>query len=202
MTANNALTGTGGMRQPVHKDITFHHPICPFYFIANIVLSDFTIENGATEFWLGSHADTTSADQVPCNEETKVRQQVPGDPSCNVLPELVERRRQIRPPIQAQCSKGDIMIRDLRTWHAGMPNHSKDDRLMVAVGYQAPWYPNHSQRLFLPVQHANFFMAHGGQPVEIRANLLEADEMSHLWRNYDFTFEPSINNDKRNQSKL
>lgn len=26
-TANNALAGTGGMRQPVHKDITFHHPL-------------------------------------------------------------------------------------------------------------------------------------------------------------------------------
>ena len=42
------------------------------------------------EFWLGSHAHTTSADQVPCTEQTKVRKQVPGDPSCNVKPELVE----------------------------------------------------------------------------------------------------------------
>ena len=124
------------MRQPVHKDITFHHPTCPFYFIANIVLSDFTIENGATEFWLGSHAETTSEDQVPCDEETKVRQQVVGDPSCNVLPDQVERRRKVRPPIQAQCSKGDVLIRDLRTWHAGMPNYSKNDRIMVAIGYQ------------------------------------------------------------------
>lgn len=136
MTANNALAGTGGMRQPVHKDITFHHPTCPFYFIANIVLSDFSTENGATEFWLGSHAHTTSSDQVPCTEETKVRRQVPGDPSCNVKPEIVERRRTIRAPIQAQCSKGDIVIRDLRTWHAGMPNESENDRIMIAIGYQ------------------------------------------------------------------
>lgn len=124
------------MRQPVHKDITFHHPTCPFYFIANIVLSDFSVENGATEFWLGSHAHTTSSDQIPCTKQTKVRDQVPGDPSCNVKPEVFERRRQVRPPIQAQCSKGDIMIRDLRTWHAGMPNNSQNDRLMIAVGYQ------------------------------------------------------------------
>jgi len=136
MTANNALAGTGGLRQPVHKDITFHHPTCPFYFIANIVLSDFTVQNGATEFWLGSHAHTTSADQVPCTEETKVRKQVPGDPSCNVQPEVVEQRRAIRPPIQPSCRKGDIMIRDLRTFHAGMPNASAEDRIMIAVGYQ------------------------------------------------------------------
>lgn len=136
MTSNNALASTKGLRQPVHKDITFHHPTCPFYFIANIVLSDFSVENGATEFWLGSRAHTTSADQVPCTEETKVRKQVPGDPSCNVRPEVVERRRAVRGPVQARCEKGDIMIRDLRTWHAGMPNHSENDRLMVAVGYQ------------------------------------------------------------------
>lgn len=143
------------MRQPVHKDITFHHPRCPFYFIANIVLDDFSPANGSTgrhahvsfpceaplirimtEFWLGSHAHTTSADQVPCTEETKVRAQVPGDPSCNVKPPVVEARRQVRPPVQIECSKGDIVIRDLRTWHAGMPNTSSDDRIMIAIGYQ------------------------------------------------------------------
>ncbi|KAK4546427.1 hypothetical protein LTR36_002104 [Oleoguttula mirabilis] len=202
MTANNALAGTGGMRQPVHKDITFHHPTCPFYVIANIVLSDFSVENGSTEFWLGSHAHTTREDQVPCTEDTKVRDQVPGDPSCNVKPDVVERRRQVRPPIQAPCSKGDIMIRDLRTWHAGMPNDSDNDRIMVAVGYQAPWYPNHSQRLFLPLQHANYFMAHGGQPVEVRATLLEESEMEQLGRNYDFTFQPSVPVDRKLQAKL
>lgn len=140
MTANNALAATGGLRQPVHKDITFHHPTCPFYFIANIVLSDFTVENGATEFWLGSHAHTTSADQVPCTEETKVRKQVPGDPSCNVKLEVLEQRRAIRPPIQPSCRKGDIIIRDLRTFHAGMPNASAEDRIMIAVGYQVSSY--------------------------------------------------------------
>ena len=28
------------------------------------------------------------------------------------------------------------MIRDLRTWHAGMPNESSEDRIMIAIGYQ------------------------------------------------------------------
>ena len=67
---------------------------------------------------------------------------------------------------------------------------------------QAPWYPNHSQKLFLPVKHANFFMAHGGHPVEVRANLLEEDEMAQLFRNYDFTFEPSVRSDGHIPSKL
>jgi ectoine hydroxylase-related dioxygenase (phytanoyl-CoA dioxygenase family) len=49
---------------------------------------------------------------------------------------VVEARRQVRPPIQPSCEKGDIMLRDLRTWHAGMPNESEDYRIMLALGYQ------------------------------------------------------------------
>ncbi|KAK4552190.1 hypothetical protein LTR86_010544 [Recurvomyces mirabilis] len=111
MTANNALADTSGLRQPVHKDITFNHPTCPFYFIANIVLSDFSVENGATEFWLGSHARTVAEDQVPCTVSTRARDQNVGEPSCNVRLEIVEERRKVRPPIQALCKKGDIIIR-------------------------------------------------------------------------------------------
>lgn len=65
-----------------------------------------------------------------------MRKQVPGDPSCNVKPEIVEERRKVRPPVQASCVKGDVMIRDLRTWHAGMPNQSANDRIMIGIGYQ------------------------------------------------------------------
>ena len=53
-----------------------------------------------------------------------------------VLPELVEKRRQIRPPLQPVCEKGDVMLRDVRTWHAGMPNESDNYRVMLALGYQ------------------------------------------------------------------
>jgi hypothetical protein len=28
------------------------------------------------------------------------------------------------------------MLRDLRTWHAGMPNESEEYRIMLALGYQ------------------------------------------------------------------
>ena len=201
-TGNNALTGTGGMRQPVHKDITFYHPTAPFYFIANIVLSDFTEENGATEFWLGSHAHTTWEDQIPCTEETRFRNQAIGSPSCSVKEEIVDARRKIRPPIRAICKKGDIVIRDLRTWHAGMPNTSNEDRIMVAIGYQAPWYQNNTQKLFLPMKHANYFMRAGGQSVEVRANLLEESEMDKMWKNYDFGFEPSVPVDRKVMAKL
>jgi len=61
---------------------------------------------------------------------------VVGEPNTFVLPEVVEERRKIRPPIQPTCDKGDIILRDLRTWHAGMPNESDEYRIMLALGYQ------------------------------------------------------------------
>ncbi len=34
------------------------------------------------------------------------------------------------------------MIRDLRLWHAGMPNPSDEVRVMLAMIHFAPWYRN------------------------------------------------------------
>lgn len=168
---------------------------CPFYVIANIPLCDFSKTNGSTEFWLGSHAHTTGHDQVLATPEstlTNARLRV-GEPTCNVLQDVFEQRRAIRPPIQPVCQKGDIMLRDLRTWHAGMPNESDEYRIMIALGYQvsiypsfvvgyacpdlakAQWYPNHTLRSKLPLSQGNFFMKHAGQPVEVRADLLPDD---------------------------
>ena len=111
---------------------------CPFYVIANIPLCPFNPATGSTEFWLGSHLSTAGIDQVIATPEAKLANAklVVGDPECNVLPDVVEARRKIRPPVQPVCEKGDIMLRDLRTWHAGMPNESEDYRIMLALGYK------------------------------------------------------------------
>jgi ectoine hydroxylase-related dioxygenase (phytanoyl-CoA dioxygenase family) len=92
----------------------------------------------AAEFWLGSHAYTSGQQQVIATPEARLSNAKlrVGEPTCNVLPEVVEARRQVRPPIQPSCEKGDIMLRDLRTWHAGMPNESENYRIMLALGYQ------------------------------------------------------------------
>jgi ectoine hydroxylase-related dioxygenase (phytanoyl-CoA dioxygenase family) len=138
VTGNNALPRTEGLRQPVHKDVIFNHPNCPFYVIANIPLCPFNKTTGSTEFWLGSHAHTTGADQIPVDEKSELANAtlVLGDPSADIKPEVLEARRQIRPPVQPICEKGDICLRDLRTWHAGMPNESDHYRIMLALGYQ------------------------------------------------------------------
>lgn len=114
------------------------HPQCPFFVIANVPLCDFGPENGSTEFWLGSHTHTSGHDQsIATSESTLANARlIAGEPETFVLPSVIEARRAIRPPTQPVCKKGDIMLRDLRTWHAGMPNESDDYRIMLALGYQ------------------------------------------------------------------
>lgn len=48
----------------------------------------------------------------------------------------------MRPPSQPGVKKGSIVIRDLRLWHAGMPNTTSDVRVMLAMIHFAPWYRN------------------------------------------------------------
>lgn len=126
------------MRQSEHKDSAYDHPHCPYYFIANIPLCDFTVENGATEFWLGSHVNTTVKDQQTAPEDGPYSNKMykKGEHIPWIHEEAKEAQRAVRPPIQPEALRGDIMIRDLRTWHAGMPNNSDNHRIMLGLGYQ------------------------------------------------------------------
>ncbi|ESZ89923.1 phytanoyl-dioxygenase family protein [Sclerotinia borealis F-4128] len=144
------------------------------------------------EFWLGSHAHTSGADQIPATSESKLSNAKPvvGDPTCDVKNNVIDERRRVRSPTQPVCEKGDVMLSYLRTWHAGMPNEGDDYRIMIALGYQAQWYPNHTLRSKLPLSQGNFFMKYGGQLVEVRAELLSDDsdfgKLNHL-----FIFRPT-----------
>ena len=100
--------------------------------VANTAVNDFTLENGATEFWLGTHAMTDERHQTFATPETVFGKQKVGSPSCPVLEEAVEARRAVRPPVRACMKKGDVMLRDFRCWHAGMPNDTDTDRIMIA----------------------------------------------------------------------
>lgn len=143
LTANTALANTKGIRQPAHKDCDFDHPLLPYMFIANVPLVDFTVENGATEFWLGSHALTTARDQEVATS-TDVSKAYPfarmGQPIPPITQAAQQQRMKTRPPIQPTCCRGDIMIRDIRTWHAGMPNSSDTHRIMLGLGYQVSFH--------------------------------------------------------------
>lgn len=119
-----ATTQIHPQRQPVHSDADFAHPQHPFALVINVPLIGMTPENGTTEIWPGTHSDFGSDAQ-------SVRH---GDrASGQIKLDLLEERRKASPPVQPIVPKGSIVVRDLRLWHAGMPNLSKDVRLMLAM---------------------------------------------------------------------
>lgn len=100
----------------------------------NINLVDVSPENGSTELWLGTSKISEYDDIVPG--------------IIGIKPERLEARRQVRPPCYPSIKRGSVVLRDIRTWHAGMPNHTDQTRIMLAFGYQAAW---HGCTLFTPV---------------------------------------------------
>lgn len=123
---NTALQATG--RQPVHSDIHTAHPLFPFAYAINIPLCDVNAENGATEIWPGSHRDSN------------IDQHDGGEGHLTIKPSLVEERRKSFPLVLPSLSKGSLIIRDIRLWHAGMPNLTPDPRIMLAFVVQPKWF--------------------------------------------------------------
>jgi len=116
----NTNTPDSGV-QPLHADGVHlwgeqdqPHPITQL--IVNIFPQDTSDQNGATQIWPGSHLDMR-----PVTDETEAD------------------RRSFSPPIQATMQKGDILVRDSRLWHRGVPNPSDQNRHMVAVVYNIGW---------------------------------------------------------------
>jgi len=91
-----------------------------------VPLITFTPDNGSTEIWLGTHTGELSG--------SKVQEGAHGErASGRIMQHLLERRGIVRGPCQPVIKKGSIVIRDLRLWHAGMPNTTNDVRIMLAM---------------------------------------------------------------------
>jgi len=119
-------------RQPVHADLGHLWPgldaAHPAYaLVVNLPLVDMGPENGSTEIWPGSHLETSVDIQ---SGEIKVTH------------DSLEARRLISPPVQPIVSAGSFLIRDMRLWHAGMPNHSSQPRPMLAMIHYISWWPS------------------------------------------------------------
>lgn len=118
-------------RQPAHADIgqlwpDQEHAHPPAMLVVNIPTVDVSAENGSTEIWLGTHLDTSVAMQ---------------DGDIVVAPEVLEARRAVSPPLQPDIKRGSIVIRDVRMWHAGMPNRTANPRPMIAMIHAVSWWP-------------------------------------------------------------
>ncbi len=125
-------------RQPVHADsgqlwpgLKEAHP--PYALVVNVLPVDVSPENGSTEVWPGTHTDTSVFVQR-------------GD--IKVTPEKLEARRKVSPPIQYTAKAGSVVIRDMRLWHAGMPNHTDTPRPMIAMIHTVSWWSDSAPLTF------------------------------------------------------
>ncbi len=121
---NGNCNGPGSGLQPLHADgphlfpqMKEPHPAVTL--VVNVCLVDVTAENGATELWPGTHL--LVSDQRRIHPQTEAR------------------RREIVAPVRANTTKGSLLIRDIRLWHRGMPNHSDHVRHMIAMVHQMAW---------------------------------------------------------------
>lgn len=127
--ANTPGSGT----QPLHADtphlwpnLTVAHPA--HALVVNVTLMDVTEENGATEMWPGTHL-------MPMN-------------SGRVSEEMEAQRRAVVPPVRAVSRKGSILLRDMRMWHRGVPNHANVVRHMIAMVHNIRWMQRPAPLLF------------------------------------------------------
>ncbi|KAB5591235.1 Phytanoyl-CoA dioxygenase [Ceratobasidium theobromae] len=151
-SGNTALKSTE--RQPVHTDADFAQPRVLFALVINCGLVEVTPENGSTELWLGTHTMANLDAQDGLHGDRA---------SGRIKAALIEQRQKVSPPFQPVVPKGSLLLRDLRLWHAGMPNSTDKPRVMLAQIHFAPWYMN-QMKLEFPrgmesmLQHPNLDM--------------------------------------------
>lgn len=128
-SGNTALPRAGG-RQPVHADmgqlwpdLEIAHPA--YALVVNVLPVDVSPENGSTEIWPGTHKDVSVVMQE-------------GD--IKVTEEQLEARRKVSPGFQYSARAGSVVIRDIRMWHAGMPNYTDQPRPMIAMIHYVRWW--------------------------------------------------------------
>jgi ectoine hydroxylase-related dioxygenase (phytanoyl-CoA dioxygenase family) len=106
---NTALPGSG--IQPVHRDtgslMGVAHPVATL--VLNIPLCDFTLANGATEVWPGTHLTLGPVDET---------------------------RAAVFPSTRTEVPAGSFILRDMRMWHRGVPNNTDTARTMYAIVYE------------------------------------------------------------------
>jgi hypothetical protein len=159
-------------RQPVHADIghlwpsdamEVAHP--PAQLVVNVPTVDVSAENGATEIWLGTHRDLTVG--------------VGGD--IEVPLDALEARRKIAPPIQPSIRRGSVLIRDVRLWHAGMPNRTDRPRPMIAMMHVSHWL-DVGTPLEFPTASRSFFE----HPLLTTAAHFTEQPADHIYRSQGF----------------
>ncbi|MYD43604.1 MAG: phytanoyl-CoA dioxygenase family protein [Gammaproteobacteria bacterium] len=110
----------GSTTQGLHMDgrhpTLAPEPVAPTTgVVVDIPAGPMNTSNGSIQLWPGTHVIRPEA----------------GGP--RVPEELESERRAESSPIQPTTEVGDVLIRDIRLWHRGVPNHSTRPRHMIAL---------------------------------------------------------------------
>jgi ectoine hydroxylase-related dioxygenase (phytanoyl-CoA dioxygenase family) len=136
LTTYGANTSWPGQEEPqrVHRDVPDGEVTesCPAV-VLNMPMTAFTLANGATKIYPGSHLTSVAeAGGTRQYSEDMLRRQAEAG-GC-------EQTVGIGP--------GDIVVRDLRLWHGGMPNISSERRIMLALVVINPHYRGQDESAF------------------------------------------------------
>ena len=171
---NTALPGD--QRQPVHSDVGHLWPVSvleaphpPAQLVVNVLTVDVSPENGATEIWPGTHRELG----------------VGIDDEIEIAPDLLEARRAVVPPIQPTFRRGSMLIRDIRLWHAGMPNRTGEPRPMIAMIHTSGWLDTGRPLLF-PAGTESFF----DHPVLTTAARFTDEPIDYIGEPQGFAYVP------------
>jgi hypothetical protein len=164
----------GSRAQPVHVDsgqlwpnMAAGHPA--YALVVNVPVVATTPANGSTEIWRGTHLDP---------------RQCMDDPDIKIPEPWLEERRAHVPPFQPVTEVGDVLIRDIRLWHRGMPNASDLPRPMIAMIHYAHWMDTGAPLVF--PKGTEPFCEH----TELRTNAVFVDgPIDYISRNAPFDLQ-------------
>jgi len=119
----------GDAQQGFHSDTQQLWPnldvVPPLHcIVVNIPLVEVDESNGATKIWRGTHKD------IRIHADNR-------QPISEIIKEWEGKQ-----PAECMCTrKGDLVLRDMRVWHCGMPNFTDTPRPMLAIIYRCAWSP-------------------------------------------------------------
>jgi hypothetical protein len=137
--------------------------------VINVLTVDVSPENGATEIWPGTHRELG----VGSGDDIKI------------AADLLEARRAVCPPLQPTFRRGSMLIRDIRLWHAGMPNRTARPRPMIAMVHASPWLVT-GEPLTFPAGTEAFF----DHPILTTAARFSAEPIDHISASRGFEYQP------------
>lgn len=118
----------GSVEQHLHMDGRHYteaaEPVAPTAsVVVNIPPGPTSLGNGSIELWPGSH-------RIHCVNDAGTGA---GEVEAATIASLATERQQAVAPVRPETEVGDVLIRDVRLWHRGVPNRSDRPRHMIAL---------------------------------------------------------------------